>query len=142
MKKIYLILSLSVAVLLFTTCSKDFLKSYDKRVIGTWKLHDIDKYGFGRSNNLPFKEDGIFTFSNDGQLIYTSAGNIYKGTWDIRKQHRDDEEVNTLHITVVDFVNQIVLSEFFNKMNFTGTNRFNAEIDDNFRTYVFRFSRQ
>lgn len=142
MKKIYILSSLCLLSLLVASCSKDVLKSYDKRIIGTWRLHDIDKYGFGRSNNLPFREDGIFTFSEDGQLVYSSGGNIYKGSWDIRRQYGDDEDVKSLHITVVDFVNQVVLSEFFNKIRFTATNRFNAQIDDNVRTYVFRFSRQ
>ena len=142
MKKIYFLPALCFLILLFAACSKDVLKAYDKRVVGTWKLHDVDKYGFGRSNNLPFKEDGIFTFNDDGELSYSSGGNLYKGHWDIRKQTNGEDSRNTLHVTVVDFVNQAVLTEFFNKMNFTGTNRFNAVIDDTYRSYVFRFSRQ
>lgn len=142
MKKIYTLLSLCCVCLLFTTCSKDVFKSYDRRVIGTWKLHDVDKYGFGRSNNLPFKEDGIFNFTDDGNLTYTSGGNVYKGSWDIRKESNDDDEVKTLSITVIDFVNQKVLTERFNTMRFTGTDRFNGWIHESVRSYVFRFSRQ
>lgn len=142
MKKIYIVCALCFLSLSFTTCSKDFLKTYEKRVVGTWKLHDVDKYGIGRSNNLPFKEDGIFTFLNDGQLTYTSGGTLYKGSWDIRKETKEDNKVNTLYVTVVDFVNQQVLTEYFNKMTFTGTDRFNAVINQSLRSYVFRFSRQ
>jgi hypothetical protein len=142
MKKIYIVCALCFLSLAFVTCSKDFLKAYEKRVVGTWKLHDVDKYGIGRSNNLPFKEDGIFTFLNDGQLTYTSGGNLYKGSWDIRKETKDDNKVNTLYVTVVDFVNQQVLTEYFNRMTFTGTDRFNAVINQPLRSYVFRFSRQ
>jgi len=142
MKKIYLLLALSAIVLLDVSCSKDFLKTYDRRVIGTWKLRDIDRYGFGRSNNLPFKEDGIFVFARDGELTYSAGGNVYKGSWDIRKENWDDEGIKTLHITVIDFTTQRVLAEYFDRMVFTNTNRFNAEINEFGRTYVFRFLRQ
>ena len=141
MKKRYILFFVCFISILFASCSKDFLRSYDRRVIGSWKLHDVDKYGFGRSNNLPFKEDGIFTFLDDGELTYTSGGNLYKGNWDIRKEN-DDEGVKTLHITVINFVNQQVLAEYFNEIIFTGTNRFNAVINESSRSYVFRFLRQ
>src|SRR5207244_3321279 len=135
MKKIYLLSTICVLSFFFITCSKDFLKSYDRRIVGTWIVRDIDRYGFGRSNNLPFKEDGVFTFSDNGQLTYTSGGNLYKGSWDIRKENGgdDDSNKNALYITVIDFVNQQVLTEYFNSMTFTNTNRFNAWIKGNSR---------
>ena len=87
------------------------------------------------------KEYGIFTFPNDGELTYTSGGNVYKGSWDIRKENNDDG-ARTLHISVINFTNQQVLTLYFNQITFTNTNRFNAVINETSRSYVFRFLRQ
>jgi len=141
MKKNYT-LFLFICALIFSSCSKDFLKSYDRRIIGTWKLFDVDKFGFGRSNNLPFKEDGLFTFLPDGELVYSSGGNIYKGSWDVRRETSNEDGVKTLNITVIDFVNQKLINEYFNKITFTWSNRFTGTIDEGSRTYVFRFKKQ
>ena len=145
MKKVYTLCAICFLFFLVNACSKDVLKSYDRRVIGTWKLYDIDKYGFGRSNNIPLVENGIFTFSDGGQLSYTTGGNLYKGSWDVRKDYlnnSEDTNVKSLHITVIDFVNQKVLTEYFNRMTFTNTNRFNTVVNENTRSYVFRFLRE
>lgn len=126
----------------FASCSKDFLKSYDKRIIGTWKVTDIDDYGLGGSLSLAFPEDGIFTFSDEGQLTYNHAGRTYQGSWDIRKELRDGDNLKSLHITVVDFTNQEVRTEYFSEMRFTSTNRFKAFIYSGAKTYVYHFVRQ
>ncbi len=138
MKKVYIFTFL---LFLFTGCSKDFLKSYDRRIIGTWVIDDIDRYGFSGLDNLPFKQGGIFTFGRDGEAIYTFDGATYSGSWDIRTQSFGDETVRALQITVVDFNSQRVLSDYFNDMRFVSTNRFNAFIEYNTRTYVYRFKR-
>jgi hypothetical protein len=87
----FYILTTSVFLLfiILTGCSKDFLKRYDKRIIGTWKVTDIDGYGLGGSLSLPFPEQGIFTSSDDGQLTYSYSGTTYQGSWDIRKEQRE-----------------------------------------------------
>jgi len=66
MKKIYTLSFLSFAIIA-AACSKDFLKSYDKRIQGTWKLTDIDRFGFG-STSTQFR-NGLFNVLDDGQLI-------------------------------------------------------------------------
>lgn len=142
MRKIYTSAPILLLLLFFAGCSKDVLKSYDKRIIGTWKISDINRHGIGGSANLPFDEGGIFTFSDDGTLSLNFLGRTYNGSWDIRKEFREDKNVNSLHITAVDFTNQQVLSEFFNEMRFTGTNRFKAFIYSGTKTYVYHFSRQ
>jgi hypothetical protein len=142
MKKLYIVTSLFFLLLFITGCSKDFLKAYEKRIIGTWKITDIDRFGIGSSSNLPFPEDGIFTFSQDGELAYTYSGSNYKGSWDIRKEYRDDENIRSLHVTAIDFTNQDVRSEFFNEMVFTGTDRFKAFIYSGTKTYSYHFERQ
>ena len=128
MRKIYFI-PLLLSLLFFTGCSKDVLKSYDRRIIGTWQINDIDRYGIPGSANLPFKEGGLLTFTNDGQVTYIYNGNTYKGSWDIRTERDGDETRRALQLTVVDFNNQQVLSDYFNEMVFVSTNRFNAFIE-------------
>lgn len=128
-------------VMVASSCSKDVLKSYDRRILGTWVINDIDRYGFSGSANLPFKEGGRLTFTNDGQVTYTFNGATFKGSWDIRTESFDDETRRTLFLTIVDFDNQQVLSDYFNEMIFVSTNRFNAYIEYGSRTYVYRFKR-
>ena len=124
------------------SCSKDFLKRYDKRIIGTWKVTDIDDYGIGSSVSLPFPEDGIFTFSDGGQLVYNYSGRTYQGSWDIRKQQLEGESINSLHLTAVDFTNQEVRTEYFDEMRFSNSNHFKAFIHSGLKTYVYHFSRE
>ena len=141
MRKFYLFAILS-ALLLSSGCSKDFLKSYDNRIIGTWKIIDIDRYGFNGADALPFEVSDLFTFSEDGKLTYEQGGKTYQGSWDIRRETNNDQEQKSLNITAIDFTNQQVRTEYFNDMQFTSTNRFTAFINYNTRTYVYRFLRQ
>ena len=141
MKKIYL-LSIPFSILLLFSCSKDFLKNYDTRIIGTWKITDVDRRGIGGGNsNLPFTE-GTFIFYDNGTLDYTNAANAnFKGSWDIVKKTRDEETLRSLQITAVDFTNQQVLTQYYDDMNFHGTNHFKAQITSGFHTYVTHFRR-
>lgn len=156
MKKIYS-LTFLLTTLLLAGCSKDFLKRYEKRIEGTWQLTDVDRLGFGGSTSGVTFSDGLFTFSENGELEYVStSGQLYQGSWDIRRDwvsgqcytdengnyQCDDRDARSLHITAVDFTNQDVRSEFFNEIIFTGTNRFKAYIYSGTRSYVFRFRRQ
>lgn len=141
MKKIY---TLALICFLFAGCSKDFLKRYEDRVEGTWRLVDVDRNGIGGTlNHLPFTE-GQFIFTDGGGLRYINqAGTVYNGNWDIRRQWngRDDDRVKTLRITAVDFSSQDIKSEFFHKIVFTSTDRFIAYIYSGAHTYIFRFRR-
>jgi hypothetical protein len=141
MRKIYTFLLLAVFVLI-SGCSKDFLKSYDKRIVGTWKIIDIDRYGFNGADNLSFEEDDLLNFTEDGALTFMQEGGTYTGSWDIVREQDGDHNKQSLRITAVDFNNQQVRSETFNEMVFTNTNRFTAFINYNTRTYVYRFLRQ
>ena len=142
MRSLYTLSTIILLSFFFAGCSKDFLKRYDRRIIGTWKVTDIDDYGIGGSISLPFPEDGVFTFSDDGQLVYVYNGRTYQGSWDIRKEQRAGDNLKSLHITVVDFASLEVRTEYFNEMRFTSTNRFKAFIYSGAKTYVFHFVRQ
>ncbi len=153
MKKLYSLSALLMTILLFTSCSKDFLKPYDDRIVGTWTLTDVDRIGWG-STNLNFTE-GRFTFYSTGKAEYEDGyGGFYEGRWDIRKHQITDYYIDengnevynnntmrSLTINVTDFVTHDVRSEYFDDIVFTGTNSFKAFLYDGQRTYVFKFRR-
>lgn len=145
MKKIYTSVFV-LSILLLAGCSKDFLKSYDDRIIGTWQITDVNKFGIGGSiSDLPFRE-GSFSFMKDGTLTFTdAAGAVFKGTWDIQKKYidsGDDETVyHSLQITAVNFTTQEVLGQYYDDINFTGTNHIKAKIISGAHTYVTHLER-
>lgn len=135
------------SIILIGACSKDFLKSYDRRIIGTWRITDVNRLGLGGdTGDLPFT-DGTFTFYENGSLDYTKAANIiFKGTWDIRKKRNynnndNASQSNSLQITAVDFTTQHLIGEYYDDINFVGTDHFKAKIISNFHTYVTHFRR-
>lgn len=131
-----------LTVFLFSGCSKDVLKRYDDRIVGTWRVADVKRYGIGGSvSRLPFN-GGTFNFNPDGTLTYVSEENVrYDGRWNIDKVVREDNTVHRLQISAVDFSTQEILSEYYDDMNFLGTNRFNASINLTYNTYVTQFRR-
>jgi hypothetical protein len=140
MKKISIALILLLVI--FAGCSKDFLKSYDKRIIGTWRIDDVDRFGFGgNTSQLPFV-NGSFTFYENGTLDYTNAANQkFTGTWELLKKFKNEATVHSLQITAVDFTNQKVLSEYYDDMQFMSTDHFKANIVSTFHTYITHFRR-
>lgn len=131
-----------IILLLFSQCSKDILRSYEDRIVGTWRISDVDRFGLGGgSRELPFR-DGVFTFYNNGSLDYIDgAGASFRGTWNIEKRRIDDNQWRSLRITVVDFNTQRMLSEFYDDMNFAGTNHFKATIHGSTYDYITHFRR-
>ncbi len=63
-------------------------------MIGDWQITDIDDYGFGNFNNLPFQEHETFSLAEEGRLIHKSASKTYEGSWDVRKEQRDEKKYN------------------------------------------------
>jgi hypothetical protein len=53
-----------------------------------------------------------------------------------------DREVKTMNLTAIDFTSQDVITERFDEISFTSTNRFRAYIYSGAHTYVFYFRRQ
>jgi hypothetical protein len=141
MRNIY-IASLLLSFVMFSGCSKDFLKRYDKRIIGTWTITDVKRFGIGgNTDNVPFGE-GTFTFHEGGTLTYVNSANAtYQGSWDIVKKNIGDETVRSLQVTAIDFTAQQVLTEYYDDINFSGTDHFKANIISGFHTYVTHFRR-
>lgn len=141
MRKFYAVTFL-LSLIVLSGCSKDILKSYDRRILGTWEVIDIDRYGFLGNDNLPFKEGGLFTFSSEGEATYVINGATYTGSWDLRTERFGEESKRALQVTVINYDTQQMRSDYFNDMHFTSTNRFNAYIEYGSRTYVYRFKRR
>ena len=141
MKKIFT-LGILLFSFLFFGCSKDFLKKYDKRIIGTWRITDVDRRGLGGNiNNLPFRE-GTFIFSDGGAVTYIGTANVsYQGNWDIIKKTVNNETLRGLEISVADYIGQQVLSEYYDDMNFHGTDHFKTTIYSGGHSYITHFRR-
>ena len=143
MKKFYTFLFVITTLAITNGCSKDFLKSYEDRIVGTWIIDDINRVGFGGDiSDLPFKEGSRFDYNNNGAMEFNDiTGDVYTGSWDIERSYYNDQQVHALHIAAVNFTTQQVRSELFEEMHFTGTNKFKAYISQGFHTYVFHFER-
>lgn len=141
MKKIYTI-GMVAFMVIFCGCSKDFLKRYDKRIVGTWNISYVNVIGLGgSSSNLPFN-NGTVTFLADGSLEYfNSANRTFEGKWDIVKKTQGEQSVRSLQLSAVDYTSHQVLTQYYDDMQFTGTNHFKATINSNFHTFVTHFSR-
>ena len=156
MRKLYLLCVALTVISIFSSCSKDAFKPYEDRIIGTWRITDIDVRGFGGGTRTLQFSEGQFTFTNDRKLQYVNlAGRTFTGNWDLRKEIRigncytdsngnrncTDERVQVLQLTAVDFTNQEIRSEYFDDIQFTNTNRMNGYIYSGSRTYVIQFVR-
>jgi hypothetical protein len=141
MKRIFTLL-LIFPTFFFLGCSKDFLKSYNRRILGQWHIRDVKRIGIGGDiNELPFRS-GTLYFNENGTLSYTDRQNRqYSGSWEIIKRYRDDNVTQSLQITAIDFNNQVVLSEYYDDLNFRSTDHFVANNVRNFHTYVTHFRR-
>jgi hypothetical protein len=140
MKKIY---TLPLLLLLFfiTSCSKDFLKSYDDRVVGTWRITDVDRFPGGSTSHVSFRS-GTLRFYDNGRLDYTDDANArYEGSWDIVRKSVGEETLRTLQITAVNFGTREVLSQYYDEMVFVGTDHFKATFYSGSRAYVTHFRR-
>ncbi len=137
MKNIYPLIFIALTVF-SSSCSKDFLKKYEDRIVGTWSITKVKRTSIGGSSSrLPF-QNGSFTFNEDGSLQYKNSGNkIYTGTWKIVKKYEDDKTLHSLQIAVADFSNQEIISGYYDDIDFKKSSRFVANTSvgyGNFRT--------
>ena len=131
-----------ICFLFLLACSKDVFKRYEKRIIGSWHITDVKRIGIGGdSKELPF-QNGTFNFNEDGSLIYTNlAGNTFSGSWDIIKKTTGEQVTQSLQVTAIDFNSQLVKTEYYDDLAFTGTDHFKANIFSTTHTYVTHFRR-
>ena len=130
------------SVMLLFGCSKDILKSYDKRIVGTWEITDVKNTGLlGSTSSLTFT-DGTFTFYDNGTLTYiNSVHDTLQGSWNIIKKTESDEIVQSLQISAASFTTQQVLSAYYDDIDFLGTDYFTASTKTLYTTYVTHYRR-
>jgi len=136
------IIPLFLFLLLSFSCSKDFLKPYEDRVVGKWTLIDVNRQGFVyNSNSLPFTS-GTFEFFQSGQLTYTDPQQtVYTGNWTIEKRYNGEDWVQSMTLAVFDPVSLKNIAEYYDDITFTSTNRFTAAVRRSFGTYITVFRR-
>lgn len=141
MKHVYTFAILSALVFL-SGCSKDALKKYDDRIIGTWRISAVNRAGIGSNPDDVLFQKGSFQFQEGGALTYTDpSGQVFRGNWDIRKKLREDQQQRTLRISVSGPGAGEVLSESYDDVIFVGTDHFRANLVIGFQTYVTHFRR-
>ena len=127
------------------------LRPYEDRIVSSWKLTTVKKYGWRKGGEAPFTQ-GQFTFYPAGKLEYTDGtGHVYKGTWNMKdtrqvaagfRNFRTNTTVNnSLYVNVINFDNQDMKSEIFDDILFTGKNKFRAYVYGE-RDYTYFFERQ
>lgn len=121
---------------LFAGCSKDFLKPYDERVIGTWRIADVNRIGIGGDRaELPFRE-GALTFNEDGSLVFVDpSGATFRGRWDIRRKQTDDGVERSMQLTAANTTTGELRSEYYDVVQFLGTDHLRATLLVGITTY-------
>lgn len=141
MKLTVTLLAASLAVVT-SGCIKEGYRTAERRILGEWRIDDVNPMGWGgNSARIPFN-NGRFTFYDNGTLSYVNDNNQqFSGSWYINRRWQDDEQWLSMQITAVDFVNQRVLSQFYENLDFRGRNRLRAETQQSTRRYVTYFRR-
>lgn len=141
MKLTVTLLAASLAVVT-SGCIKEGYRTAERRILGEWRIDDVNPIGWGgNSARIPFN-NGRFTFYDNGTLSYVNDNNQqFSGSWYINRRWQDDEQWLSMQITAVDFVNQQVLSQFYENLDFRGRNRLRAETQQSTRRYVTYFRR-
>jgi len=141
MKLTVTLLAASLAVVT-SGCIKEGYRTAERRILGEWRIDDVNPMGWGgNSARIPFN-NGRFTFYDNGTLSYVNDNNQqFSGSWYINRRWQDDEQWLSMQITAVDFVNLRVLSQFYENLDFRGRNRLRAETQQSTRRYVTYFRR-
>ena len=141
MKLTVTLLAASLAVVT-SGCIKEGYRTAERRILGEWRIDDVNPMGWGgNSARIPFN-NGRFTFYDNGTLSYVNDNNQqFSGSWYINRRWQDDEQWLSMQITAVDFVNQQVLSQFYENLDFRGRIRLRAETQQSTRRYVTYFRR-
>ena len=141
MKLTVTLLAASLAVVT-SGCIKEGYRTAERRILGEWRIDDVNPMGWGgNSARIPFN-NGRFTFYDNGTLSYVNDNNQqFSGSWYINRRWQDDEQWLSMQITAVDFVNQQVLSQFYENLDFRGRSRLRAETQHSTRRYVTYFRR-
>ena len=124
------------------------LRTYEDRIVSSWKLTSVKKYGLKKGGTPTFTE-GQFTFYPGGKLEYADGtGHTYKGTWNMKDsrqvtgyRNRSTTVNNSLYINLINFSDQDMKSEIFDDILFTGKGKFRAYVYGD-RDYTYYFEKQ
>jgi hypothetical protein len=95
----------------------------------------------GDTDNLPFQQ-GRFDFQEDGSLTYTNGlGDEFNGSWEITRKTINEQVTQSLQVTAIDFNSQQVRTEYYDDINFSGTDHFKGNIVSTTYSYVTHFRR-
>jgi hypothetical protein len=144
----YTLLFVIISFFLFSSCSKDI----DDRIIGSWQLENAWKQKlFNRDYFQTGYENGIFTFSENGNATYIDGSDTLTGYWRSDRQNRryynsgsgewETRYMWYLHISLVNFQQNKRLEWEFDDFHFRNdwrTIRAEQYWYSNDRVYEFR----
>jgi hypothetical protein len=147
--KLYL-LSFTLLVLVFTSCKK---WRAENRIIGTWRLVEVEKKRLFSNENLQTGyESGLFVFNENGSATFTDAAGVMSGTWSMRRLndgfydsdnnwHSDGRTVFIVHL--YDFSANRVIDWYFDRIDFRwSAQKLFAYADGSAYTYRYDFRKQ
>lgn len=112
---------------ILSSCSK----SIEDRLIGSWKVDQAYRKVFlGRDYFQTGYEDGVFTFSENGDASYVSPTDTLTGSWRADRYSSgyynssgnwESQSMRHLRINLVNFVRNKVLNWEFDDFNFRNT---------------------
>lgn len=137
-------LILSVFVVMLFGCTKHRLNKFNNRIVGDWKLVEVNTFGVG-SSRIVFN-GGSFSFNEDNSLVYYDRNEtVYTGSWDIEAYTytEGDGDSETEFILTMDvYSNNDRKFDQFEIPSFGNANRFKAKVRHEFNTVTYVFERQ
>jgi hypothetical protein len=120
-----LLIGLLITTIFLSSCSK----SLEDRIVGNWKLNSAWRQQFfGRDYFTTGYEDGIFTFSENGDASYISSTDTLTGYW------RSDRYNNGYYNSSGDWETRSMKYLRISLVNFQQNHRLEWDFDDfNFR---------
>lgn len=125
-------------------CTKQRLDKFNNRIVGNWKLVEVNTFGIGNSN-IVF-DGGSFSFNEDNSLTYYDrTQNVYTGNWYIDAYTYTDDNGNSESefILTLDVSNgKMRKYDEMEMPGFGNVNRFKAKVRHDLNTVTYVFERQ
>ncbi|WP_346238910.1 hypothetical protein ABDK00_005670 [Niabella insulamsoli] len=124
-------------------CTKHKLQKFNNRIVGDWKLVEINTFGLG-SSHIVFN-GGSFSFNSDNSAVYYHSGDTYRGDWFIDAYTYTDGEgdSDTEFILSIDVAKGSYRKfDSFEIPRFGNANRFKAKVRNGLNTVTYIFERR
>lgn len=150
MKSKLYIFSLALIFLALGSCRKWLPEN---RIVGTWRLVDVEKRRLLNSEELTTDyESGTFVFNNNGTAAFSDSAVQLDGTWSMRRErdgyYDDDGDWNSdgrtiLVVRLYNFSANKVLDWYFDRIDFRSSgDKLIAFMDGASYTYRYDFRKQ